>query len=75
MMERVENHTGIRQPIIRTTIWLSILLLVGGGSVAILWQSLNLLVADALSWDNALLPLMAAVVLAVVAVLLVRSVA
>lgn len=58
----------------RTALWLSILLLVGGGSVAILWQSLNLFLSGELSWGNAPLPIVAAVVLAAVAVFLVRSV-
>jgi len=58
----------------RTALWLSILLLVGGGSVAILWQSFNLLLNGELSWGKAPLPIVAAVVLAAVAVFLVRSV-
>lgn len=58
----------------RTILWISILLLVGGGSVAILWQSLNLLLNGELSWDKTLLPLVAAIALATVGVLLVRSV-
>lgn len=74
MMERVENHTGTTQSRARTILWISILLLVGGGSVAILWQSLNLLLNGELSWDKTLLPLVAAVALATVGVLLVRSV-
>lgn len=58
----------------RTVLWVSILLLVGGGSVAILWHSLNLLLNGELFLDTALLPLTAAVVLTAVAMLLVRSV-
>lgn len=58
----------------RTILWLSILLLVGGGCVAILWQSLNLLLSGELAWRKTLLPVVAAVVLVVVAMLLVRSV-
>lgn len=58
----------------RTVLWVSILLLVGGGSVAILWHSLNLLLNGELFLDTALLPLAAAVVLTAVAMLLVRSV-
>ena len=74
MLERVENHTGTTQSRARTILWISILLLVGGGSVAILWQALNLLLNGELSWDKTLLPLVAAIALATVGVLLVRSV-
>ena len=59
---------------LKTVLWLTILLLVGGGSVTILWQSLNLLLNGELSWDQALLPLVAAVVLVSVVMLLGRSV-
>lgn len=58
----------------RIVLWLSILLLVGGRSVAILWHSFNLLLNGELSLGKAPLPLVAAVVLIAVAMLLVRSV-
>jgi divalent metal cation (Fe/Co/Zn/Cd) transporter len=58
----------------RTVLWLTILLLIGGGSVTLLWQALNLFLNGELSWGNALLPIVAAVVLVVVGALLLRTV-
>jgi uncharacterized membrane protein len=58
----------------KMVLWLSLLLLIGGCSVAILWQSLNLLLNGELTWDKAPLPLVAAVVLIAVAMVLMRTV-